>query len=497
MNITLINPPFTFIRKSDIVFSQCLGILYIGAYLKEKGGHMVTIIDALFSGKDNVVPLENGSLKIGLSDKEIIARIPNDTNLIGLSVPFSHLAFLSHNLLNEIKRTFPSIPLVMGGVYPSTQPNLAIQSAADYIVLGEGEISLCQLAEHLIDPERNALPSNIISKTVPQSLDTAVPTYIEDINGLPLPARNLVPFKEYVIKSQRNRLSFRSASIITSRGCPFSCEFCSVHPVCGYKWRPGSPNHVLQEIDELIENYGVNNIEIEDDNFTLNRDRAVEILDGVIERNSRKRHNKLFWSALNGLRIDTLDTKLIDMFKSSNCLGINIALEHGDREVLKSMNKKMKLSKVVEVVEQVNKFKIPATVFVIYGYPGETRERFENALNFYCHLKKIAPSIEFAFFIAQPYPGTKLFERCVKEGYIESDFSCDINKIPRFSTESSYLIKTPDFDEEELKRRRKVLMATLSPRSYLRNKLKDILPERFIPYGRLLYHRWKRFLGVK
>lgn len=493
MHVTLINPPFIFTPGSNIIFSQCLGILYIAAYLQKKG-HSVTVIDALFEGKNNTVQLQDRIFKVGLSNKDIISRIPRHTDLIGLSVPFSHLASLAHSLIYEIKHNFSEKPVVMGGVYPSAQPCLAVQSEADYIILGEGEMVTCELLDYLTNSGSRPIPTGVISKRSPQSFDNNVPTYVHDLDNLPLPARNLLPFRQYAFRSQRNIRWYLTASIITSRGCPFDCEFCSVHHVCGYRWRQRSPKSILEEIDELVNNYQINNFEIEDDNFTFKKQRAIGILEGIVERN-KKRHQKISWTAPNGLRIDTLDEELLNTIARSNCLSISLALEHGDEEVLKSMNKKLDLSKVLEIVKLLNKLKISSTIFVLFGYPGETRKNFKNAISFYIKLKKISPKIDFAFFVTQPYPGTKLFERCIKEGYIKADIFNDIHTIPRFSTDNAYLIKTPEFDDKELRWRRQILMKTLTPGVYLQEKLRNALPVRLIPHVRYLYHNLKRLKG--
>jgi anaerobic magnesium-protoporphyrin IX monomethyl ester cyclase len=488
MHITLINPPFTYNNSDDVTISQCLGLTYIAAYLREKCGHTVAIIDAQFEGINQRLQLTDSFFKVGLSNREIVDRIAENTDVIGVSVPFSHLAFMSHELCRDIKRDFPKVPLIMGGVYPSTQPDLAMKSKADYIVLGEGEIALSELTMHISKPDSYPLPSSVVAKSRPASLRTVKASYIEDINILPNPARDLIAFRNYVTKSQRGIGAKRTASIISSRGCPYNCEFCSVHPVCGYKWRQRSPDNVLAEIDSLIETYNIDHFEIEDDNFTLKRDRAMEILKGIIDRND-KRKQKISWAALNGLRIDTLDEEIIKTIARSNCWRINLALEHGDPEMQKIINKNLNLSKPIDVVKMLKRYGISAGVFLIYGYPGETRKRFENGLKYYLKLKTIYPRLYFSYFIAQPYPGTALFQRCVTEGYLnERVFDKMIREHVRFSTSSAYLLETPDFDVKELQYRRSVLEQKLRPKTKrqitLRGMIRSVVPETVLEFAK-------------
>ncbi|MFA5783126.1 MAG: radical SAM protein, partial [Bacteroidales bacterium] len=239
-----------------------------------------------------------------------------------------------------------------------------------------------------------------------------------------------------------------------------------VHPVCGFKWRQFSVTRVLTEIEDLFNNYHVSHIEIEDDNFTLDNKRTIQILDGLIYRN--KSNFPISWSAPNGIRIDTLNEEIIHKIKESNCKHINIALEHGNKDVLSLMNKKLDLEKVVTIIKLLKIYKISTGIFIIFGYPGETRERFINALELYKEIKIIKPDIGFAFFLPQPYPKTKLFMRCVKEGYLPDNYFCDISDIKLMSTDKLW-IETPDFNKKEILMRKKILHKTLdTPKSIKR-----------------------------
>lgn len=452
MKILLINIPFAFDDKKNIKMSHCIGILQIAAYLI-KNNHEVAVIDALSEGFEQIEK-HNNYYRVGLSDDEIVERITPEFDLIGISVPFSHFAKLAHELIFKIKARYHYIPLVMGGVYPSSQPELAVKSGADFLILGEGEEPMLHLINYLSN-KTNELPSWIVKKD--SDLQNVSSYYTRNIDLLPLPARELIDFNRYLTHSPRNDPHFkrRSASIVTSRGCPYDCEFCSVHNVCGYKWRPYSAQRVLEEINQLVDNYEVNNIEIEDDNFTLDAERVEAILNGIIEINKKKQF--LSWQASNGLRVETLNERLIKLFKDSNCGDICIALEHGNKEMLEIMGKKLDLDKFQKVIGLLKKYNIGAYIFTINGYPGETKERYADALSFYSMIKKIFPGIKFYSFIAQPYPNTKLFKRCIAEGYLPGNIFSDLSGINLFSTSNKVWIETPDFNRAEVLRRKREL----------------------------------------
>jgi magnesium-protoporphyrin IX monomethyl ester (oxidative) cyclase len=332
---------------------------------------------------------------------------------------------------------------------------MASTSGADYLVLGEGEIPFLQLLEGLA---RSAVLSGIPGVVNCHSDDATqtAPHHTACLDALPEPARDLLPYREYTKHSQRNILDTPTASIFTSRGCPYDCEFCSIHPVFGYKWRARSPEFVLNEVDHLIGRYGVRNLEIEDDNFTLDQNRASIVLEGLIRRNERVR--RLTWTAPNGLRMDTLDETMVALIARSQCRHAFLALEHGDDDVLNNIiGKALDLDHVCTVARLFHKYAVPCYVFVLYGYPGETEQAFGRALRYYRHLKTICPAMEFAFLLPEPYPRTRLWEKAVDSDWIPRSAFDSPAAMSRFYSSDGPWITTPDMPREEILRRGAVL----------------------------------------
>ncbi|MBU0662769.1 B12-binding domain-containing radical SAM protein [Candidatus Micrarchaeota archaeon] len=443
MKVVLINAPWYF--RTEPVLSQNLALGYVGAYL-EKAGHKVEFIDALaegFSERRTVEGKGNELREVGLTYGEIAARIPGDAGLICLSAPFTNHAQIVKGLALELKRHFPRVPVVVGGIYPSTMKEDALTEGIDFAVVGEGERPLTELADGMEPGNIKGLLFRRGGKIV--STGRASPA--ENLDTLPFPARHLMPMDKYARHSPRARLDLKTASVITSRGCPFDCSFCSVHSVCNHKWRPRSAKNVIAEIKEIVREYGIEHIEFEDDNLTLDRKRAVEIFNSLAELNNEL-HRPITWAAPNGVWINSLDREMLALMRKSGCVGLNLALEHGSEEMIKKMNKHVNREKVVEVVKLCKEFSIPISVFVIVGYPGETAGLFEEGLEFLKVLRK-AGAKRFLPFFLQPYPGTRVFDYCKKKGYLlnpEGDVFYGVDE-PSIATE--------DFDAAELRKRKK------------------------------------------
>lgn len=450
MKITLINPPFLF-PEGKAGLSHCIGLRSLSSVLKADA-HEVCFIDALMLGLSNVKRYGSGRI-VGLPVEQIDGLIPLDTDLIGVSVPFSQLAPIAHEIVERAKLRFPNSLIVMGGMYPSSQPELALTSKADLVVVGEGENPF----ESIVGGKDSADIPGVYSTASNNGAPYSPAKRVEDLDALPLPDYSIPRINDYFSMSPRGKKG-RLAALVTSRGCPFDCEFCSVHPVCGHVWRARSAESVIEEIRYLVERHEVDSLEFEDDNFTLKRDRTVAILEGITRLNEKGAN--LRWRTPNGLRIDTLDEGVIELMKRSGCRGISLALEHGDEEVLRIMNKKLDLDKAFNVLEMSVKHKIKRIdIFIIVGYPGETRERFKSSLRYLKRIKKLRGNIVVNVFFAQPHPGTRLLKRCIAEGYVNnSNYSNFLVRRDLMSTANDVSITTPDFDAREVMRRKKRIL---------------------------------------
>jgi len=236
----------------------------------------------------------------------------------------------------------------------------------------------------------------------------------------------------------------------------------------------------LDELKLLIKEYEIEHVEFEDDNLTLDRDRAVSIFEGIDKIN--KDVKQISWSTPNGIRIDSMDRQLLNLIKRSGCLALSFGVESGDPEILKRMGKKIDLSKVLEVIKICKELDIRTNIFLMIGYPGENQDSFNKTILLVKELKKLGAN--FYTTVTRAYPDTELFKFCDKNGYLpKKDIREDVFLGNTLTLGNS--ITTSDFNSRVLQKRI-VFIERLTVPLYLRiyhryfHLIKKIIPDSLI-----------------
>ena len=254
--------------------------------------------------------------------------------------------------------------------------------------------------------------------------------------------------------------------MVTSRGCPFNCCFCSVHLHMGKGFRAHSANYVLNHIQYVVEKFDVKNIFFEDDNLTLDLARFEAICDGLIMKKTA-----IGWETPNGVRADCLDLNLLKKMKKSGCKSVFFGVESGDQQILDNVIcKNLDLNRVVEVAKICKDIDLKTGAFYIIGFPGEKKENMQKTVDFALKLKRDY-DVGMHLFMATPSYGTRLYEECKSKGYIQENLGWNSFAAAR-QPKGMPLISTPDFAPEEVKEiAAKALeeYKKLSLRNHLRN----------------------------
>jgi len=471
--VTLISPPWFFAHPRDIITPSNLGIGYIASYLESKG-HRVTVIQSLAEGYQNIKKIKGrykDFYQIGLDYEQILKKIPTDSDFIGISAPFTNHSRIVKELAAVIKNTFLETPIILGGAYPSLILEGALCGEIDLYVVGEGEKALYDL---ILGRNTEEIKGVFAFGRLPENRERA--EIVDNLDDLPFPKRDRLNITH--ISSRKERL--RAAAIITSRGCPFDCNFCSIHLICGQKWRSRSAKNVLEEIRALIKEFDIEHIEFEDDNLTLDRDRAMFIFEGINKIN--KDIKRISWSTPNGVRVDSMDREMLSLIKRSGCRSLSLGVESGDQAILRRMGKKLDLNKVIEIVRICKEFGIKTNIFLMIGYPGEDQESFCKTILFVKRLKM--EGADFYTTITRAYPGTALFKSCQEDGYLSAQGMREDIFLGNILTPGNAII-TPDFNSKIL-RKRLITIERLTIPFYLRfyhryfHLIKKIMPDSII-----------------
>ncbi|MDR2707813.1 MAG: B12-binding domain-containing radical SAM protein [Nitrososphaerota archaeon] len=448
MKILLINPPQQFYPGSEPPAGSIpLGLLYLAAVL-DKEGYVVELLDAFIT---DFKPQKNGDVvTVGMPFSQIEAEIrKREPDIVGISGPFTSQIGNALKVSELAKKVNPNILTVVGGPHVSTVPEEFLKEAknVDIIVIGEGEYALLEIVKYF---EGKKLLNDILGIAYRQNdkviLNDARP-FLENLDELPYPAYHLVDM-EYYLTNKMGYRSFqkRAISMVTSRGCPFNCCFCSVHLHMGKKFRAHSAEYVLNHIKHVIDKYNVKNVLFEDDNLTFDLKRFETICDGLINYNT-----KIGWDTPNGVRADHLNKPLLEKMKSSGVINVFVGVESGDQEILdKVICKNLNLDSVVEFAKNAKQIGLKTGAFYIIGFPGEKKENMQQTVNFALMLKR-KYDVGMHLFTATPTFGTRLHEQCIANDYLETEISWSSFGSSARHPLGHSLIHTKDFTPQEVK----------------------------------------------
>lgn len=416
MKVLLILPPST-LYPGDVHFASFpLGVGYLAAIL-ERDGHQADIMDCVI---EDQAPKRNkdGTFHVGLSWEKIEQAIRECLpDILGISCSYS-VDIGNAKRIAEIAKRVGHIPVIIGGAHSSAMPYESLEDDnIDYVAIGEGEQALASFIRSIENDEEPSHIDGLGYKKNGKLMVNPKRIFINRLDELPFPARHLFSMDKYIHSKRIHGFQLKRTpytTMITSRGCPNRCVFCTIHTIWGRKWRPRDPISVVDEIEYLVKEYGIREIHFEDDNISLSKTRMAKICDEIVNRKL-----DISWATPNGISVNTLDRDLIAKMKKSGCYRLFLAIESGNQFVLDHIIKKgLSLEKVKDVNRILKEFDIEVNGCFVIGLPGETREHIQDTIDF----AKRLDLDTVGFSIATPYPGSALYDMC-KDNIISDDFS--------------------------------------------------------------------------
>lgn len=365
--VTVAYPYFQPSNDRSIFRFPPLGLGYIAAYLKEHGVS-VDLVDCTF-----------------LTQEEALERIrSSDSRIIGIQSMFS-MKGKSIQLAKLLRKKCDL--LIAGGPLPTVNPEDFLQYF-DVVVLGEGEETMLELAH---EAKGNLDLSNVRGIAYREKNKIKInPSreFIQNLDRIPFPVREMFDNQAYK-NYYRKGFGYTITSMMTSRGCPFSCEFCS-KPIFGGQVRTRSATNIVDEMETILA-LDYDRIYFVDDCFTLNRRRIIDVCDEIIRRDIR-----IDWECLS--RVDAIDKEVAEKMRQAGCVRMFFGIESGNDAILALMNKQLSIKQAEEAVKTTKLAGMQAGAFFIVGYPGETNETILNTVRFATSLP-----LDYLSF-TMPYP---------------------------------------------------------------------------------------------
>ena len=429
IKIALISPRAVATKNMIRRVQPPLGLCCIGAGLRAEGYKNVLIYDTLIEDYDDVQNLNSGidMISYGASNKKIEDKMREfKPDIVGVSSLFSSQVSQAYEVAKSVKNYNKKTIVVFGGIHASDKPEEVLndEKNVDFVMRGEGDYTWCTLVKNLFS-EQGKLSEvpGLVQRDGKNFIKNPMAPLIHDMDALPIPAWDMVPMEKYFeIAMYHNPYvkSGRVGCIMTSRGCPDRCYFCSSTVFFGHKFRQMSPERVGEMVDYLVEKFKIKELQIEDDNFAVNPVRVNKICEKI-------KHHKLRVTMPNAMRADTPlnREKRLEMFKNMREAGwdqIGLGVESGDQKFVNEVvGKRLNLEEVTATCDLAHKAGLLVHTNFMMGFPFETKKSRDLTIDFAMKLD----SDSYSLSLATPLPGTKMWDIVEKNNLFHESYNFD------------------------------------------------------------------------
>jgi len=472
MKRVFINPPAehlvrTFAPDSiteEMGFYPPMGILYIATYAQKKFGRRfdIEILDA------QVEKMDHRMVEKYLEEKQ--------PDLVGITC-MTFMVIDALEVARRAKKAKPDTFVIMGGVHPTIYPEeLASQPALDGVVMGEGELVFCELLDALDNKGSLSSIQGFGFRQDNRVIVNPMADFIQDLDCLPFPDRNLIPYKKYynLLGSGKEIMT----GLLTSKGCPHNCTFCT--SLEGRLCRMRSPENVINEIEICIEK-GISDFNVIDDTFTISRKRVLAIANLIIQKGIK------ITMDINA-RVDQVDQEMLDKLAQAGCNRIRFGVESGNQQVLKNLRKGITLQQTREAFKMAKKAGIATFAYFMLGSPGESIKEVKESIQL---AKELDPDF-VQFLITTPFPASDLYEMGMEKGILNGDYWREFSRHPRKDFIPQWW--TENFSHEELKKwQRRAHLSYYYRPGYIWSQLKKL--KSFMEFRRKVQAGLRLFFG--
>ncbi|MEN8208781.1 MAG: radical SAM protein [Candidatus Fermentibacteria bacterium] len=369
-------------------YSYPLGLMYMASHLRlSQPDHEIEILDL----RCHRHPYDLLQKRLQTWDPEVVA-------ISALTCEAESL----HRTAAMVRERNPKAVIMVGGPHISACTNdVAEDPNIDVLVTGEGETAFTELIRRIsIGESIQGIPGT--ASRADGKLEWGAPgELIADLDTIPFPAWDLVDIKKYAhLGRAGNVRRGRYLPIFTSRGCPYRCFYC--HNVFGKKFRYRSAENVVEEIKQIVEKFGITDIEVYDDIFNLDLDRAKLICNKLLELDLG-----LSLAFPNGVRADQLDQELVNLLAEAGTTNLAVAVETASPDLQKTIGKNLDIERVKTVISWADEAGIVTNGYFMIGFPGETAEQVRKTIAY----AETTDLFFASFFIVTPYPGTPLWDQ--------------------------------------------------------------------------------------